>query len=130
MSFNMTNLQLSNNLTFMAYIQNDEIYSYDGQKWGVTIQKYNEVEQGLIKCKNRLIELGEIKVPKTQEEIIQEQSEMIEQQRALLNDLINKMGVQNGYTTINIESDTEGQTTTGNTNSSTANKKNKSSSNK
>lgn len=130
MSFNMTNLQLSNNPTFMAYIQNDEIYSYDGQKWGVTIQKYNEVEQGLIKCKNRLIELGEIKVPKTQEQIIQEQSEMIEQQRALLNDLINKMGAQNGYTATNIEPDTEGQTTTGDTNSSTANKKNKSSSNK
>lgn len=129
MSMNMTNINWSNN-SFMAYIQNDEIYSFDGQKVGIVLKKYNEVEQGLLKCKNRLIELGEIKVPKTQEEIIKEQSEMIEKQQALLNDLINKMGVQNGHNTTSVEPDTERQTTTSNENGSKHNRKDKSITNK
>lgn len=127
---NMTSLQWNNNATFMAYIQNDEIFSFDGQKVGVVLSKYNDVEQGLLKCKNRLIELGEIKVPKTQEEIIKEQSEMIEKQQALLNDLISKMGVKDGFTTTIIKPDSEGQATAGDTNGSKYNKKDKSGSNK
>lgn len=130
MSMNMTNINWNSNTTFMAFIQNDEIFTFDGQKIGVTLAKYNEVEQGLLKCKNRLIELGEIKVPKTQEEIIKEQSEMIEKQQALLNDLINKMGVNDGHSTNDIKLDSERETATSNTNGAKSNKKDKSISNK
>lgn len=125
MSMNMTSLQWNNNTTLVVYIQNDDIFTYDGQKVGVSLKKYKEVEDGLLKCKNRLIELGEIKIPKTQEEIIKEQSEMIEKQQALLNDLISKMGVQNGHNATSIKPDTEGQTTTSNTNGAKPNKKDK-----
>ena len=130
MSMNMTSFNWNNLSSFVVYIQNDEIYSCDGQKIGVILKKYQEVEDGLIKCKNRLIELGEIKIPKTQEEIIKEQSEMIEKQQALLNDLINKMGGQNGCSTINFKSDSERQTTTSDTDGNGSDKKNKSSKHK
>lgn len=130
MSMNMTSFNWNNVSSFMAYMQNDEIYSFDGQKVGVNLKKYKEIEDGLIKCKNRLIELGEIKIPKTQEEIIKEQSEMIEKQQALLNDLINKMGEQNGCSTINSKSDTEGQTAASDTDGNESDKKNKSSKHK
>lgn len=59
------NVNWNTNSSFLVYIQNDDIFSYDGQKIGVVNKKYNEVEQGLIKCKEKLIELGVIKVPKT-----------------------------------------------------------------
>lgn len=104
------NVNWNTNSTFLVYIQNDDIYSYEGQKIGVVSKKYNDVEQGLIKCKEKLIELGVIKVPKTQEEIIKEQSEMIEKQQALLNDLVAKIGGKDGFNTVNIEPNTKGET--------------------
>jgi uncharacterized coiled-coil protein SlyX len=83
---NMTiNTTWNNALNFFGYVNNDDIYTSNGELIGVNLKKYKEVEQGLITCKNRLIELGEIKVPKTQEEIIQEQSEMLEKQGKALN---------------------------------------------
>ena len=120
------NVNWNTNSSFLVYIQNDDIFSYDGQKIGVVNKKYNDVEQGLIKCKEKLIELGVIKVPKTQEEIIKEQSEMIEKQQALLNDLIIKIGGKNGFNTISLESDTEGKTSTSKGNGDKSDKKNKS----
>ena len=120
------NVNWNTNSSFLVYIQNDDIFSYERQKIGVVNKKYNDVEQGLIKCKEKLIELGVIKVPKTQEEIIKEQSEMIEKQQALLNDLITKIGGKNGFNTISLESDTEGKTTTSKGNGNKSDKKNKS----
>lgn len=61
-----------------------------GEQIGVTVQKYKEIEDGLIKCKNRLIELGEIKVPKTPDEIIKEQNEMLQKQNEALNQVLLK----------------------------------------
>ena len=120
------NVNWNTNSSFLVYIQNDDIFSYDGQKIGVVNKKYNDVEQGLIKCKEKLIELGVIKVPKTQEEIIKEQSEMIEKQHALLNDLITKIGDKDGFNTISLESDTKRKTTTSKGNGDKSDKKNKS----
>ena len=60
---------------FAAYLQGDTIFSANGEQVGVSVAKYKEVEEVLLKCKNRLIELGEIKIPKTQEEIIAEQQQ-------------------------------------------------------
>lgn len=120
------NVNWNTNSSFLVYIQNDDIFSYDGQKIGVVNKKYNEVEQGLIKCKEKLIELGVIKVPKTPDEIIKEQSEMIEKQQALLNDLITKIGGKDGFNTINLESGTKGKTATGKGNGNKSDKKNKS----
>ena len=120
------NVNWNTNSSFLVYIQNDDIFSYDGQKIGVVNKKYNDVEQGLIKCKEKLIELGVIKVPKTQEEIIKEQSEMIEKQQTLLKDLITKIGGKNGFNTISLESGTEGKTTTSKGNGNKFDKKNKS----
>lgn len=122
---NFTSVNWNNN-SFLAYINNDDIYSFEGKKIGVINKKYNDIEQGLIKCKEKLIELGVIKVPKTQEEIIKEQSEMIEKQQALLNDLITKIGGKDGFNTINLESDTEGKTATSKGNGNKSDKKNKS----
>ena len=86
---NMTiNTSWSNNLNFFGYVNNDDIFTSNGELIGVNLKKYKEVEQALLTCKNRLIELGEIKVPKTQEEIIKEQSEMIEKQSQALNQIM------------------------------------------
>lgn len=127
---NFTSINWNNNSMITCYVVDNNILTFNGDVLGVTLAKYNEVEQGLLKCKNRLIELGEIKVPKTQEEIIKEQSEMIETQQRLLNDLIKKMEANNGHSTANIEHDSERQTTTSDTDGSKPNKKDKSSSNK
>lgn len=86
---NMTiNTSWSNNLNFFGYVNNDNIYTSNGELIGVNLKKYQEIEQGLITCKNRLIELGEIEVEKTPEEIIKEQSEMIKQQGQALNEIM------------------------------------------
>ena len=59
-------------------------------------------------------------------EIIKEQSEMIEKQQALLNDLITKIGGKDGFNTTSLESDTKGKTTTSKGNGNKSDKKNKS----
>lgn len=85
------NTSWNSNLTFLGYVNNNDIYTSNGELIGVNLAKYQEVEQALLTCKNRLIELGEIKVPKTQEEIIAEQTKLIETQQALLNEIMAKM---------------------------------------
>jgi hypothetical protein len=86
---NMTiNTSWSNNINFLGYVNNDNIYTSNGELIGVNLKKYQEIEQGLITCKNRLIELGEIEAEKTPEEIIKEQSEMLKQQRQALNEMM------------------------------------------
>lgn len=79
-----------NSIPVTVFIQNDNIFKLSGEQIGVTIQKYKEIEDGLIKCKNRLIELGEIKVPKTPDEIIKEQNEMLQRQNEALNQVLIK----------------------------------------
>ena len=75
---NYTNISFNSSNFFSGYVADNNIYTINGELIGVNLAKYQEVEQGLLKCKNRLIELGEIKVPKTQEEIIAEQTSIIE----------------------------------------------------
>ena len=62
---NVTSFSWNANLPFYCYINNEDIYHYNGEIVGVSISKYKQVEEALSKCKNRLIELGEIKLPKT-----------------------------------------------------------------
>lgn len=88
---NYTNISFNSNNFFSGYVSENNIFTINGELIGVNLAKYQEVENGLIKCKNRLIELGEIKVPKTQEEIIKEQSEMLEKQQVILNEIMAKM---------------------------------------
>lgn len=76
---------------FAAYLQGDTIFSANGEQVGVSVAKYKEVEEALLKCKNRLIELGEIKIPKTQEEIIAEQQQLLEQQSKAIAQLLEKV---------------------------------------
>lgn len=82
------NTSWGNNLNFFGYVCNDDIYTNSGELIGVNLKKYQEVEQALTTCKNRLIELGEIKLPKTQDEIIKEQSEMLEKQSETLKQIM------------------------------------------
>lgn len=88
---NITSINWGNTSTFTGYIYDGVIYTFTGEQLGVSLAKYQEVEQGLIKCKNRLIELGEIKVPKTPEQIIQEQQDMIAKQNEMMNSLMEKI---------------------------------------
>jgi hypothetical protein len=86
---NMTiNTSWGNNLNFFGFVNNDEIYTSNGELIGVNLKKYKEIEQALLTCKNKLIELGAIEVEKTPEEIIKEQSEMIKQQGQALNQMM------------------------------------------
>lgn len=85
---NYTNISFNSSNFFSGYVADNNIYTINGELIGVNLAKYQEVENGLIKCKNRLIELGEIKVPKTQEEIIKEQSEMLEKQQLVINQML------------------------------------------
>lgn len=88
---NYTNITWSGNNFFSGYVNDNNIYTYTGELIGVNLAKYQELEQALLKCKNRLIELGEIKVPKTQEEIIAEQSAMLEQQSQAIKQLLEEV---------------------------------------
>lgn len=86
---NMTiNTSWNNNLNFFGYVNNDEIYTSNGELIGVNLKKYKEIEQGLITCKNKLIELGAIEIEKTPEEIIKEQSAMLKQQGEALTQIM------------------------------------------
>ena len=84
---NYTSINWFNN-TFYCYLNNDDIYQYNGELIGVSLNKYKQVEEALAKCKNRLIELGEIKIPKTPEEIIKEQSGIIDKQSKAFNEMM------------------------------------------
>lgn len=79
------------NLRFTGYVYDNNIYNYTGEQIGVNLARYQEVEQALVKCKNRLIELGEIKVPKTPEQIIEEQQALLDKQTFAINQLLEKV---------------------------------------
>ena len=83
--------------TFYCYLNNDDIYQYNGEIIGVSLNKYKVVEEALLKCKNKLIELGEIEVPKTQEQIIQEQNEMLKNMMQMYKELQQKVEGNNEY---------------------------------
>ena len=89
MQGNMTiNTSWGNNLNFFGFVNNDDIYTSNGELIGVNLKKYKEIEQALITCKTKLIELGAIEIEKTPEEIIKEQSEMIKQQGQALSQMM------------------------------------------
>ena len=83
--------------TFYCYLNNDDIYHYNGEIIGVSLQKYKLVEEALLKCKNKLIELGEIEIPKTQEQIIQEQNEMLKNMMQMYKELQQKVEANNEH---------------------------------
>lgn len=76
---------------FTVYAKEEGLFLFSGEQVGVSLKKYSEIEQALTKCKNRLIELGEIKIPKTPEEIIAEQNEMLTKQGEMLRDMIKQV---------------------------------------
>lgn len=113
---NYTNITWNGTSNFAGYVYEDNIYTITGEQIGVNLAKYQEVEQALLKCKNRLIELGEIKVPKTQEQIIQEQSDMLEKQTQAITVLLEKInGLEQNYqhTTTEHQSECSSSTTEG-----------------
>lgn len=69
-------------------IENDDILNIDfygnKNKVGVTTKKYEELSNICDKYYNKLVELGAITPPKTQEQIIQEQTQ-------LMHEMINQM---------------------------------------
>ena len=83
--------------TFYCYLNNDDIYQYNGEIIGVSLNKYKLVEDALLKCKNKLIELGEIEIPKTQEQIIQEQNEMLKNMMQMYKELQQKVEANNEH---------------------------------
>lgn len=87
----ITNINWNANNMFTVYAKDEGLFLFGGEQVGVTLKKYSEVEQALTKCKNRLIELGEIKIPKTPEEIIAEQNEMLTKQSEMLRDMIRQV---------------------------------------
>lgn len=104
---NYTSINWFNN-TFYCYLNNDDIYQYNGELIGVSLNKYKQVEEALAKCKNRLIELGEIKIPKTPEELLKEQTDVIEKQSKLLADVMNELKQMRGnYEPRTVESPNE-----------------------
>ena len=88
---NYTNITWNGNSSFAGYVYDNNIYTMTGEHIGVNLAKYQDVEKALLKCKNRLRELGEIKIPKTPEQIIQEQSDMLEKQTQAINKLLEKV---------------------------------------
>lgn len=88
---NITSINWNANNFFSGYVSDNNIYTYAGEIIGVNLKKYEEVRQALEKCKNRLIELGEIKIPKTPEEMMKEQTALIEKQSELINKLMEKI---------------------------------------
>lgn len=105
---NYTNITWNGTNNFAGYVFENNIYTITGEQIGVNLAKYQEVEQALLKCKNRLIELGEIKVPKTPEQIIQEQSEMLEKQSQAITQLLEKVnGLEQNYQHVTTEHQSE-----------------------
>ena len=91
MSLNMTGFNFSTNNTFMGYVKDNNIYTYSGELIGVNLAKYKEVEDGLKKCRDKLVEIGVIVPEKKPEEIIKEQSALLQKQTELCNSLMAKM---------------------------------------
>lgn len=75
-------------------IENDDILNIDfygnKNKVGVTTKKYEELSNICDKYYNKLVELGAITPPKTQEQIIQEQTQLMQQ---MINQMAQMMGL-------------------------------------
>lgn len=85
------NLSWNTNNQFYGYVADNNIYTYTGDLIGVNLAKYQEVEAGLQKCRDKLVELGVIVPEKTPEEIIKEQSALLQQQTEVCNNLMAQM---------------------------------------
>lgn len=110
---NFTNITWTGNNFFSGYVSDNNIYTYTGELIGVNLAKYQELEQALLKCKNRLIELGEIKVPKTPEEIISEQTAMLEQQSQAIRQLLEEVnGLKSNHQLLALEPKGENEVST------------------
>lgn len=88
---NITSINWNANNMLTVFVKDEGLFLFSGEQIGVSLKKYSEVEQALTKCKNRLIELGEIKIPKTPEEIIAEQNEMLTKQNEMLRSMIEQV---------------------------------------
>ncbi len=89
------NLSWNTNNQFYGYVLDNNIYTYTGELIGVNLAKYQEVEAGLQKCRDKLVELGVIVPEKTPEEIIKEQSELLKKQSEVCNSLMAQMQEMN-----------------------------------
>lgn len=97
---NITSINWNGNF-FSGYVADNNIYTYNGELVGVNLAKYQETERGLQKCRDKLVELGVIVPEKKPEEIIKEQSELLQKQTEMCNTLIAKLeqlGGLNGLT--------------------------------
>ena len=98
---NITSINWNGNNFFSGYVAENNIYTYNGELIGVNLAKYQETERGLQKCRDKLVELGVIVPEKKPEEIIKEQSELLQKQTEMCNTLIAKLeqlGGLNGLT--------------------------------
>lgn len=98
---NITSINWNGNNFFSGYVADNNIYTYNGELIGVNLAKYQETERGLQKCRDKLVELGVIVPEKKPEEIIKEQSELLQKQTEMCNTLIAKLeqlGGLNGLT--------------------------------
>lgn len=102
---NFTSVNWNSNNFFSGYVADNKIYTYAGELIGVNLAKYQEVDNALKKCRDKLVELGVIVPEKKPEEIIKEQSELLQKQTDLCNSLMAKMqemtdkigGLGNGF---------------------------------
>lgn len=85
------NLNWSGNNMFSVYANEGNIFLLNGEQIGVSLVKYQEMEQAFQKCRNKLVELGVIVPEKTPEEIIKEQSELLAKQTEICNNLMSQM---------------------------------------
>ena len=88
---NFTSVNWNSNNFFSGYVADNNIYTYTGDLIGVNLAKYQEVDNALKKCRDKLVELGVIIPEKKPEEIIKEQSELLQKQTDLCNSLMAKM---------------------------------------
>lgn len=124
------NLNWTGNNMFSVYANEGNIYFLNGEQIGVSLAKYQEMEQAFQKCRNKLVELGVIVPEKTPEEIIKEQSELLAKQTKICNDLMLQMqemsqkfqdiGENNGFRTSKIDNSTVTDSTTEQTESTTS----------
>lgn len=85
------NLSWNTNNQFYGYVADNNIYTYTGELIGVNLAKYQEVEAGLQKCRDKLVELGVIVPEKTPEEIMKEQAELLKKQSEVCSSLMAQM---------------------------------------
>lgn len=103
-------------------VDNGEIYQVDfyGQKTkiGVAVETYNELEKISTEYYNKLVELGEIKPPKTPEQIQQEtmqmMSDMMTQMQKMKNELEELKNAQSSNVGKDVQDELAGQSETGN----------------